>query len=575
MNRTTALIYTRVSKLDARDRGRALSPATQLQMCKELPALRGLAVEHFEDLDFSGGSTNRPQYQAMLERIAQGDVAVVAAYSLSRISRSVRDFYAFHEEVLKPSGVAFASATESIDTSTPQGRAFMGMTAVWAQMERELTSERLRDNFEQVARSGKLVGLLPYGYKRVDGEVVIDEPKAGVVRAIFARYATGEHSYNAITDWLNAERVATPSAGRGRKNDRSDWVKDSVRDVLEREVYVGRFVHRRGPHQSTRRGRGDGPRIQGTYPAIVDEATWQACVAVRRRNAIQHTMHYDRRRTRYALTGLLRCEACGSTVHGVTTNSAGVRDYYSCRRRMQARACDQPYARRDVLEAEVRDWLAALQLPPGLEEAFAEGVARATSGPPRRARADRRKELTQRLARLEDLYELGHVERDEYLTKRADVEKALRALDVDQAAQARSAPAISRRLTSLVDLWDGMSAGQRRSVLDELLEEIVVGDGRIVSAKPKPEWLDYIEEVTAGASSVDAPPRVGREGIEPPQPEAADLQSAELTTCSTYPGVPLFYATDGAAPFGSALAGGSMAERTARTTSSTSNGFAM
>src|SRR6266508_472687 len=116
----------------------ARAQKTQAEQCRALPALRGLDVEVFEDLDRSGANTERPGFQAMLARLDRGDVAVIAAYSLSRISRSVADFYKFYENVLRPRGVAFVSATEAIDTSTPQGRAFMGMTAVWAQMEREV-----------------------------------------------------------------------------------------------------------------------------------------------------------------------------------------------------------------------------------------------------------------------------------------------------------------------------------------------------------------------------------------------------------------------------------------------------
>ncbi len=169
IRRDTALIYVRVSKLDEGERGRALSPMTQEERCRDLPALRGLQVEVFSDLDYSGKDTRRPGYQALLERIARGDVAAVAAYSLSRISRSVSDFYRFYEDILQPAGVAFVCATDPIDTSTPQGRGFMGMSAVWAQMEREVTSERVADNLASKAARGELVGPVPAGLVRQDG----------------------------------------------------------------------------------------------------------------------------------------------------------------------------------------------------------------------------------------------------------------------------------------------------------------------------------------------------------------------------------------------------------------------
>jgi len=89
--RTAALIYIRVSKFDPGDDGRKVSPQTQVERCKALAPLKGLSVEVFEDLDYSGKNTRRPGFTTMLERAQRGDVAVIACYSVSRLSRSVAD----------------------------------------------------------------------------------------------------------------------------------------------------------------------------------------------------------------------------------------------------------------------------------------------------------------------------------------------------------------------------------------------------------------------------------------------------------------------------------------------------
>lgn len=149
----------------------------------------------FEDLDYSGKNTTRPAYQSMLARIERGDVAVVAAYSLSRISRSVVDLYNLLKR-LEQLGVAFVSATEPIDTSTAMGRAFLGFLAVLAQLERELTSERVSDNLASKAPAGELVGPVPAGYIRKDGTVGLDPERAETVRLISAstQQASGHSS---------------------------------------------------------------------------------------------------------------------------------------------------------------------------------------------------------------------------------------------------------------------------------------------------------------------------------------------------------------------------------------------
>src|SRR5438874_1883996 len=92
--RTAALIYIRVSKYTKEDEGRKVSPQTQLELCKALPALRGLTIEDpYIDLDYTGRNTNRPRFQQMMERAQRGDVAMVACYSISRFARDVPDLY--------------------------------------------------------------------------------------------------------------------------------------------------------------------------------------------------------------------------------------------------------------------------------------------------------------------------------------------------------------------------------------------------------------------------------------------------------------------------------------------------
>ncbi len=227
MTRNVALIYVRVSRLDREDRKkqlesgadarlRALSPTTQIEQTRAMPALRGLRVEVFEDLHRSGKNTQRPGLDRLRSRLHDPDVAAVAAWSISRLGRSVRDLYDMLEEMEK-AGVAFVSAKESIDTSTAYGRAFLGVLAVLAQFERELTSERIAANWEQMARDGGLVGPLPCGYRRdEDGAVVIDPEPAATVRRLFAEYATGRHSYRTLTLWANAEGLRPPQRDRGR-----------------------------------------------------------------------------------------------------------------------------------------------------------------------------------------------------------------------------------------------------------------------------------------------------------------------------------------------------------------------
>lgn len=504
MTRATALVYVRVSRLDRGDRERiredgagaklrALSPTTQLEQVKALGALRGMAVEVFEDLHRSGKNTKRPGLEQLRERMKDPDVAIVACWSMSRLGRSVPDLYALLEE-MQAAGVAFVSAKESIDTSTASGRAFVGVLAVLAQFERELTSERMAANWEQLASSGKLVGPVPFGYRRVAGEVTIDEPAAELVRLIFRTYATGQYSYRDLAIWLNTNGHRPPNADGRHHNGRPHaevFVQDALSGILRNPRYAGRVVYR------PRRNR-DALPILGQFPAIVDDATWAACTAVRERNATHHGLRLART-ARYALTGLLRCARCGSTVHGsVRTKRAGTEySYYTCRRRYGSHSCDQPLARVEAVEEQLHGWLAAIQLPPGFREEFARAISegRRSTKAAGRSIETRTKSAHERLARLLDLYELGDLTRDEYAARRAKVQAELQELE--RAAIVSPVATAGEQIRTLVDDWPRMDAAAKREVLDTIFTDVRLDDGALVAATPRPGWLAYLETALA------------------------------------------------------------------------------
>jgi DNA invertase Pin-like site-specific DNA recombinase len=305
MTRNVALIYVRVSRLDTEDRKRhvvegdgaklrAISPATQIEQCRALPALRGMQVEVLEDLHRSGKNTKRPGLDRVRERIHQGDVGVIAVWSITRLGRSVVDLYQLLDEFEK-ADVAFVSAKESIDTSTAYGRAFVGILSVLAQMERELTSERLAANWEQMAHEGRLVGPLPTGYMRDESRaVVIDPGPARIVRTLFEEYASGRHSFRSLAMWANENALRPPQQDRGHVGRAAvqldHFTADSIGDLVANMRYSGRFIHR--PRQNP-----DGEPIVGNYAPIVDAELWARCVAIRRQQHRQELMTGDRRAT--------------------------------------------------------------------------------------------------------------------------------------------------------------------------------------------------------------------------------------------------------------------------------------
>jgi len=142
----------------------------------------------YSDAGYSGANTNRPALQELLEDIKQRKIDIILAYKIDRLTRSPKDFYQLIE-VFDKYGTDFVSITERFDTSTPAGRLLRNIMLTFAQFERELTSERTRDKLLERARKGMWHGgNAPYGYKRENKKLVINQKEAEIIRLIFEKY---------------------------------------------------------------------------------------------------------------------------------------------------------------------------------------------------------------------------------------------------------------------------------------------------------------------------------------------------------------------------------------------------
>jgi site-specific DNA recombinase len=142
----------------------------------------------YDDGGFSGGSTNRPALQALLADVRARRVQVIVVYKVDRLTRSLADF-AKLLELFDAHGVSFVSVTQQFNTTTSMGRLTLNVLLSFAQFEREVTSERIRDKVAASKRKGLWVGgMVPLGYRLEDGKLLIVEDEADQVRTIFRRY---------------------------------------------------------------------------------------------------------------------------------------------------------------------------------------------------------------------------------------------------------------------------------------------------------------------------------------------------------------------------------------------------
>lgn len=147
-----------------------------------------LVSEHYDDGGISGGTMERPALQRLLQDIRDGTIDVVVVYKIDRLTRSLADF-AKIVEVFDDKGVSFVSVTQQFNTTTSMGRLTLNVLLSFAQFEREVTAERIRDKIAASRKKGMWMGgTVPLGYRVEDRKLVINEPEASFIRGLFNRY---------------------------------------------------------------------------------------------------------------------------------------------------------------------------------------------------------------------------------------------------------------------------------------------------------------------------------------------------------------------------------------------------
>ncbi len=245
---TRVAVYTRVSTEDQAKEGFSLD--AQRERLEAYCKARGWSIaKSYVDDGHSGRDVKRPAYQRMMDERATWDNLLVI--KMDRIHRNSRNFMEMMEN-LQEWGKNFVSATESFDTSTAMGRFVMDIIQRIAQLESEQIGERVYMGMSQKARTGPgLLGFnIPLGFDARDGELVVNDPEARLVREIFDRCLAGETSEQ-IAEALNAAGARSKRGGR--------WTHARILYVLHNPLYAG-FL------------RWDGFTRPADHPAIVTPA---------------------------------------------------------------------------------------------------------------------------------------------------------------------------------------------------------------------------------------------------------------------------------------------------------------
>src|SRR3990167_10839526 len=145
-------------------------------------------TKEYSDPGYSGGSLDRPSFQELLRDIRDKKIDVVLTYKIDRLTRSSKDFYALIE-FFEKYNVSYVSVTERFDTSSPSGRLLRNIMLTFAQFEREMTGERIKDKLEQKAIKGLWNGgVPPFGYKKENKKLIVDKKRARFVKGLYETF---------------------------------------------------------------------------------------------------------------------------------------------------------------------------------------------------------------------------------------------------------------------------------------------------------------------------------------------------------------------------------------------------
>jgi DNA invertase Pin-like site-specific DNA recombinase len=268
-------IYTRKSSEEGLDRD-FNSLHAQREACEAYIASQKhegwRAVKtHYDDGGFSGGTMERPALKQLLEDIDTGKVNVVVVYKVDRLTRSLADFAKIIERFDRQ-GVSFVSVTQQFNTTSSMGRLTLNVLLSFAQFEREVTSERIRDKIAASKKKGMWMGgCVPLGYDLKDRKLHINSQEANIVQYIYSRYLE-LGCVRLLKEDLDMQNIRSkPSRDKGSQM----FSRGTLYKILSNPIYIGQIRHK-------------GICYPGQHESIIDQELWKQVQRHMANNAVEH-----------------------------------------------------------------------------------------------------------------------------------------------------------------------------------------------------------------------------------------------------------------------------------------------
>lgn len=430
----------------------------------------------YTDGGFSGSTTERPALEQLIKDAQSKLFDTVLVYKLDRLSRSQKDTLYLIEDIFLKNNIEFVSLLENFDTSTPFGRAVIGLLSVFAQLEREQIKERMQLGKLGRAKAGKSMMWAKtsygYNYDKETGSMTVNEYEALAVKEIYSSYLAGM-SITKLRDKINEEYPKQPA-----------WSYRTIRGILANPVYCGLNQYK-------------GQTFQGTHKPIislVDFEQTQRELAKRQQTA-KELSNPRPFQAKYMLSGLAQCGYCHAPLKVIlgAVRKDGTRfKRYECYQRHPRKTrgvtvyndnkkCESGYYDMELLEHYVLTRIAQLQNDPDkIQELFSDDTSPAVDKQAIQKQID---SLTLKLSKLNDLYLDDRITLDELRTKSADFIKQRNALEEEIKKASNDKQAGKReKIEKMLDASSvlEMSYDNQKVIVRELIDKVQVTSDQIV-----------------------------------------------------------------------------------------------
>lgn len=463
-------IYVRVSTQEQAKEGYSIGEQTD-RLKKFAEAHDWLIVQVYTDAGHSGADTNRPALQDLLSDVRDGKIDKVLVYKLDRLSRSQKDTLTLIENEFIPHGTDFESMSEKLDTSTPQGRLFLGILAAFAQLEREVIKERLSMGIQARIKEGKWRGAsVPFGYDYEPAldKLVINEYESMIVKHIFDAFVNGKTIY----------QIAEEMSEKGHTFKSGKVDQRNIRHLLKRKTYCGYQKY-------------NDNWIEGLHDPIIDEETFkkvQEILLEKKKRFNESGLKIGTAAISTDLGGLVYCARCGArySKYRTGTKRYGFHYNYGCYSRhkkvkfmVKDPNCKNKHYRTEELDNIIFNEIKKLAIDPDYMQSIKKESAKADEVQQIHAIEEKIKSINNQLSRFMDLYGLGKYDMDELDEKTTPLREQKKKLqkEVERLKEENQTMTEEQVLHLVESFEEALNDGDlhdRRSIIEQLINRIEI-----------------------------------------------------------------------------------------------------